>query len=237
MLEAQKKSSAKEKKVLKDKWKLAKEQRKSRKLKKRSKRVRNVKRKKMKIRRKLREEQLKLFLKASAKGKSGERVYKPVKKRAPRGPRTCWRLKRAIIRQQEKVKNMVTEVHHKAAKWLLETFDCILIPAFQSKKMSRKKQEQGKGKRNIGCKTVRQMLNWCHFSFRQFLMHKAMEYPGKRVVVCDEAYTSKCCGKCGTLNEKLGSSKTFSCSNCSYKADRDDNGARNILLRHLSKLC
>lgn len=141
-----------------------------------------------------------------------------------------------LWRQQEKVKNMVTEVHRKAAKWLLETFDCILLPAFQSKKMSQKKQEHGNKKRKLGRKTVRQMLNWCHYSFREYLLHKVKEYPGKRVIVCDEAYTSKCCGNCGTLNQKLGSSKSFSCSNCNYKADRDDNGARNVLLRHLTKL-
>ena len=90
--------------------------------------------------------------------------------------------------------------------------------------------------RKIGKKTTRQMLNWCHFSFREFLLHKVREHPGKRVVICDEAYTSKCCGQCGTLNDSLGSSKVFRCRECPYVADRDDNGARNVLLRYLSRL-
>ena len=234
--QAHKQRSPEEKKALKGQWKLLRERRKKKKLKKRSRMARCKKRKKMEARRKVKQEQFKRFLEASAKGELKDGDHKPIKQKAQVGPRTRWRLKRAIMRQQEKVKNMVTEVHRKAAKWLLESFDCILLPAFQSKNMSQKKQEHGHKKRKLGRKTVRRMLNWCHYSFRQFLLHKVKEYPGKKVIVCDEAYTSKCCGQCGTLNQKLGSSKNFNCSNCNYKADRDDNGARNVLLRHLTKL-
>jgi hypothetical protein len=41
------------------------------------------------------------------------------------------------------------------------------------------------------------------------------------------------CGKCGTLNETLGSSRTFGCGLCDAKGDRDVHTARNILLRFL----
>jgi len=55
-----------------------------------------------------------------------------------------------------------------------------------------------------------------------------------RVVECDEPYTSKTRGCCGEINTKLGDAKTFKCG---YVADRDINGARNILLRYLSLYC
>ena len=56
-----------------------------------------------------------------------------------------------------------------------------------------------------------------------------------QLIVCDEAYTSKTCGACGTLYQKLGSNKTFKCAACGYEADRDISAARNILLRYLTR--
>ena len=46
-----------------------------------------------------------------------------------------------------------------------------------------------------------------------------------------EEYTSKTCSCCGSLNTKLGSSKIFNCPSCKVILDRDENGARNILLK------
>ena len=57
------------------------------------------------------------------------------------------------------------------------------------------------------------------------------DYAGSRVIRCSEAYTSKQCGACGELNDRLGSSKVFSCAACGATADRDVHAARNILLR------
>ena len=228
------KMSPKEKALLRSKFQSLRDKRKSKreKRKKRSKKARTKRRQKMIEKRKRQERDFKM-LQQMDKTLTGR--ARPRKFMAAEGPRTRWRLKRAIRRKRLQLQNKVKEVHHKFAKWLLDTFDCILLPAFQSAKMSKKKQENGKG-RKIGKKTTRQMLNWCHFSFREFLLHKVREYPGKRVVICDEAYTSKCCGQCGSLNDSLGSSKVFKCRECSYVADRDDNGARNVLLRYLSRL-
>ncbi|KAK4526316.1 hypothetical protein GAYE_SCF22MG4230 [Galdieria yellowstonensis] len=51
----------------------------------------------------------------------------------------------------------------------------------------------------------------------------------------DEAYTGKTCGMCGEINSKRGGRKIFKCLHCKMRCDRDVNGARNILLRFLSK--
>ena len=48
-----------------------------------------------------------------------------------------------------------------------------------------------------------------------------------------QAFTSKTCGKCGHLNNKLGGSRTFNCRACKHTEDRDVHAARNILLRYL----
>lgn len=93
--------------------------------------------------------------------------------------------------------------------------------------------------RVINSKTARAMLTWSHFTFRQRLLSKAREYPNTKVVICDEDYTSKTCGKCGNIHEKLGGNKIFKCpqKKCDLVIDRDCNGARNIALRFLTKKC
>ncbi|CAG8769911.1 13679_t:CDS:2, partial [Racocetra persica] len=50
-----------------------------------------------------------------------------------------------------------------------------------------------------------------------------------------EEYTSKTYRFCGYVNHKLGGSKVFCCPKCKTELDRNINGARNILLRYLTK--
>jgi putative transposase len=91
-----------------------------------------------------------------------------------------------------------------------------------------------KGKRKIRKKTVKEMLDLCHYKFKLRLKWMAKKY-GKIVLEVNEAYTSK------TYNGKIlniGSSKTIKRrlknGNMKY-IDRDINGARNILIRFLTK--
>jgi putative transposase len=53
------------------------------------------------------------------------------------------------------------------------------------------------------------------------------------VVRCNESYTSKTCPHCGHIHNRLGGSKKFKCPECGFTADRDANGARNIMIRAL----
>ena len=56
------------------------------------------------------------------------------------------------------------------------------------------------------------------------------------VIICEEPDTSKTCGMCGDIHEKLGGNKNFKCPNpsCSYVADRDANGVRYIFARYMT---
>ena len=117
--------------------------------------------------------------------------------------------------------------------WLCSTYKVILIPKFQGKAMSKRKR------RRITKQTARGMLCWSHYRFRQRLIAKSELFDDCKVIECDEAYTSKTCGYCGTYNDKLGASKVFTCrhKDCPRKnidSDRDIQAARNILLRYLS---
>ena len=99
-----------------------------------------------------------------------------------------------------------------------------MIPEFKVKNMVKK------GERKIKSKVVRSMLTWSHYTFRQRLISKAEEV-GTKIIIQDEAYTSKTCSRCGCINEKLGGNKVFKCRKCNLVIDRDVNGARGIFLR------
>ncbi len=86
--------------------------------------------------------------------------------------------------------------------------------------------------RKIRSETVRKMLQWRHFEFRQRLKHKAEEF-GSIVHEVGEHYSCKGCGNCGKIHWKLGGAKTFICPSCHFKIDRDFNKARSILLMNM----
>ncbi len=138
-------------------------------------------------------------------------------------------LKKRIKRIRLRVRNLVDDLHRRLAKWLCINYRVIILPEFKVSEMVIK------GKRKIGSKSVRQMMTLSHYRFRQHLINKAREYPGVKVLLVTEEFTSKTCGKCGKLNETLGSSKIFECKKCNIKMDRDHNGARNILIKTLTE--
>ena len=80
-------------------------------------------------------------------------------------------------------------------------------------------------------KSNRELLCWRHYQFRERLLNRAVG-TDCNVIIQNEAWTSKTCGKCSYRND-VGSSVTYECSKCQYQTHRDVNGARNILLRSL----
>jgi putative transposase len=133
--------------------------------------------------------------------------------------------KRAACRARTKLQRCILDLHAKAAKYLCETYELIFLPKFTTQQMVRR------ANRKIRSKTARMMLTFAHYKFRQRLLDKARNYDNVQVVIVNEAYTSKTCTKCGTIKTNLGGNKTFNCSSCSWKGDRDINGARNIYIR------
>lgn len=142
--------------------------------------------------------------------------------------RKRYKLRRAMLRIQKKIRALIDDCHQKLAKWLCESYRIVLLPEFRTQEMIQR------GRRRIRSKTARAMCTWSHYRFRQHLLHKAREHPWCEVVVCTEEYTSKTCGRCGHINKGLGGSKVFRCPACHAELDRDINGARNILLRYLT---
>jgi putative transposase len=139
------------------------------------------------------------------------------------------RLQKKINRLFIRIKNLIDEVHKKAAKWLTTEYRVIFIPTFESSQMVAK---SGQKKRKFNSKTVRQMLNWAHYRFKQTLKFHALKR-GATVIDVTEEYTSKTCTKCGHVHQNLGGSKHFKCPHCGHSMPRDWNGALGIFLKAL----
>jgi IS605 OrfB family transposase len=122
------------------------------------------------------------------------------------------------------LKSSIKQLHWSTALHLVKQFDTIYIGSFCT---NSKRCVSRKGKLAKVTRFATNALS--HFTFLQRLRYKAEQY-GKKVVVVDESYTSKTCGRCFELND-VGSSKIYNCSNCNLTIDRDVNGARNIMLR------
>jgi putative transposase len=142
--------------------------------------------------------------------------------------RKRYRLKRAGARLQMKIRNLIDDLHKKLVKFLCKNYTRIIIPKFETQGMIRK------GQRRINSATARKMVTWAHYRFRQRLIAKALEYRNCHIIVINEAYTSKTCGRCGRINHNLGGKRVFRCAHCGLEMDRDVNGARNILIKTVS---
>lgn len=131
------------------------------------------------------------------------------------------RFNKAMQRIRWKVRDLIDEIHNKTALFLCKLFDVIYLPTFETQEMVSK----------LHHKTSRAMLGWAHYRFKMKLKAKAEEYSCK-VVDCNESYTSKTCGNCGTENQ-IGGKEVWTCKHCDCVHDRDINGARNILLKQV----
>jgi IS605 OrfB family transposase len=136
------------------------------------------------------------------------------------------RLKNAATRLRGKIKYLVDELHKKTARFLVDNFDVILLPTFETSIMSKK------AKRRMRSKSVRQMLTLSHYKFKKFIKHKANEF-NKIVIDVNEAYTSKTVSWTGEIINNLGGSKIIKFPIDNRTMNRDLNGARGIYLTAL----
>ena len=133
--------------------------------------------------------------------------------------------KRDRYRAADRIRNPMDELHHKAARFLADNFGLILIPSFETSEMVLR------GARKLRAKSVRSMLTYAHYRFRQFLTWKAWQC-GKAVMVVNEAYTSKTCSGSGEIIPNLGGRRVVKGTD-GVELERGINGARGIFLRAL----
>ena len=134
-------------------------------------------------------------------------------------------MRRAAGRMRLRIENLVQELHRKAARFLVDRFDVILLPTFETSEMVER------GRRRIRSKTVRNLLSLAHYRFGMFLRHKAAEY-GVSVLSVNEAYTTRTVSWTGELLDDVGGASVI-VGQDGERMDRDYNGARGIYLRAL----
>lgn len=125
-----------------------------------------------------------------------------------------------------KIRNLINDMHNQSGSWLSKTFGKILLPTFGTSRM-----QQGT---TIGSTTKRRLQCLSHYKFQQklkWLCHKN----GSKLFLVEEDYTTKTCGKCGVINNNVGSNKTFICDYCDCMMNRDHNGARNIYIKTMTE--
>ena len=173
---------------------------------------------------------------ADSVGKIGEGAYFRIQRlcerldellsRAQKSPaRRCRNMRRAAGRMRIRVESLIQELHRQAARFLVDNFDVILLPTFETSEMVER------GRRRIRSKTVRNLLSLAHYRFGMFLRHKALE-EGVAVLPVNEAYTTKTVSWTGELLDNVGGSSVV-VGRDGERMDRDYNGARGIYLRAL----
>src|SRR3989304_1144737 len=125
-------------------------------------------------------------------------------------------------RLYDKIKHKIEDLHWKTSLDLVKSFDTILVGNMSTQRIC-----QGNLNKKVKC--IANMFS--HYKFNLRLQQKAEQY-GAKIIMVNEAYTSKTCGKCLKRNEKLGGNKKFKCPSCGFTWDRDYNGARNIMMRY-----
>jgi putative transposase len=134
---------------------------------------------------------------------------------------------RKIDKLKSKKDDVLLDLHNRLAYDLVQKYDVIFLPTFETQKMSKK---QG---RRIRRRTTREMLSLGHYEFKLRIKWYAKKY-GKHVVDCNESYTSKTRSWSGEIDDTLGGKKIIKDDN--FIVDRDVNGARGILLKQLTKV-
>ena len=135
-------------------------------------------------------------------------------------------MRKAANRMRAKFKALVDELHWKTIRFLMDNFDVILLPTFETSQMVQR------GARKIRAKSVRSMLTFAHYRFAQRLEWKAASL-GKTVIRGSEAYTSKTVSWTGEIIQNLGGRKTIKSGGVTV--NRDINGARGIFLRMVTR--
>ena len=140
--------------------------------------------------------------------------------KSKRKVRKLFKYRKAYFRLSSKIRNMVDELHKKTIAFLVSRFNTIIIPDTNIIKMVSRKF------RNISKGTVKSMLMYFHYRFRERLLMKSKICNNLKVHVIGEEYTTKTCGRCGILNDKIGSKKEFKCNSCKI---------RNIFIKYITE--
>lgn len=135
-----------------------------------------------------------------------------------------YKMSKAILRINERIYNLVNELHKKLSLWLVKNYQYIFIPRLNFHKCKK-----------LNKKSKSKMAAYRHCSFIDRLKNKTREIHDSHVLEVNEAFTSKTCSRCGNHHESLRNKDIYECSNCKLKIGRDINASKNVMLRYFTK--
>ena len=144
----------------------------------------------------------------------------------------CHHLRR--LRSSATVVDRVIEAHRTIVSHLCH-YDVVLWPKFPYASLLRISRRHPE--RNLSAKLRRKLKAIAHGALRRRLAAMAQER-GTLLLFANESFTTRCCARCGALNNNVGRNRTFTCSqnNCNHVCPRDVNAAFNIFIRGMGLL-
>lgn len=136
-------------------------------------------------------------------------------------------LKKKEWRLNKKMYDVVSNLHNQVNAHLTNTYEHIILPTFNTHQMVQRD--------TISPSTKRVMNSLQFYRFKMKLMEQCSR-KNRHLHIVSEAYTTMTCGSCGFLKRDVGTAEIYHCDRCEYTLDRDIHGARNILVRYLTKL-
>ena len=134
--------------------------------------------------------------------------------------RKLMKIEKRCFKLKTKASNIIKDFQWKISSFLCKTYKTILLPVFKSQEL----------KNNLNSKNNRLLDILSHYKFQEKMKYQAIKY-GCDLKIVTEEYTTKTCGKCGCINNFIGSSKIFWCNKCNITLERDYQAARNILIK------
>ena len=147
---------------------------------------------------------------------------------------TTKRLKLKLEKMRVKLKNFRTMWQHKEAKKIVDTGDVIIWNPLDMQQILKDSKSEYKKLNSTARKNASVVAPGM---FTEKMMWQVRKTEGKKYVKGEgEKGTSKTCTKCGWWKPGLGGAKTYVCTNCGFRGNRDAAGARNNLLEKLQQI-
>lgn len=134
------------------------------------------------------------------------------------------RKNRIIKDKYEKIRRIVNDIHKKISSYITSKFGSVIIGNLSTKRAGQMKDGDKMTKR------IGNMLSF--YRLKEYLKYKCNK-EGVNYKETDEAFTTKCCGKCGNQWKNIKNERVYRCKNCNMKVSRDVNSSRLILISSL----
>ena len=129
---------------------------------------------------------------------------------------------KCLTKYQRKLKNSIDDFQWQSIRTLTKDYKHVLLPTFESQELKKKSTNRHLNRELDLCK---------HYMFKLRLNYKA-QITDTYIYDVDESFTTITCSNCGVIN-MIGSDIVYRCASCNVSIERDENGSRNIFLKHV----